>query len=186
MNKFKKENPSNSKMETPVTTRQRSRLRSNPKTPSNDKQKDDSIKIITPIVNAIEDSSEDHSLLNFDQDDEEEAFPPTQAFQNVRKKGEVYWDFDARSPKTGGDMRKKLLQEDSPGQTKPKSPPRPLTPTMIFQTKRKLRSSPLVDDEGLDLLNECKKLSDLAKKSETKSPNVVIKSSRYVCRQKIL
>jgi hypothetical protein len=94
----------------------------------------------------------------------------------VRKNGEVFWDYDASSPNTRDDLRKRLMQDDSPGQAKPKSPPRPLTPTLKFHTRPKLRSSPIVDEEGLELFNECKKLSDLAKKSETKSPNIVTKT----------
>ena len=109
-------------------------------------------------------------------------FAPTLTFQNVRKNGEVFWDYDAddandaSSSKTRDDLRKRVMQDDNPGQAKPKSPPRPLTPTLKFQTRPKLRSSPIVDEEGLELFNECKKLSDLAKKSETKSPNIVTKT----------
>lgn len=158
-------------METPVTTRQRSRLRSVQKTPVNN----DSIQI-APYVNAIEQKQDIKKIdISYD-DDDEDSFPPTQAFQNVRKNGEVFWDYDASSPNTRDDLRKRLMQDDSPGQAKPKSPPRPLTPTLKFQTRPKVRSSPIVDEEGLELFNECKRLSDLAKKSETKSPNIVTKT----------
>jgi hypothetical protein len=107
-------------METPVTTRQRSRLRSVQKTPVNN----DSIQI-APYVNAIE-QKQDIKKIDFSyDDDDEDSFPPTQAFQNVRKmvkfSGTTY---DASSPNTRDDRRKRLMQDDSPGQAKPKSPPR--------------------------------------------------------------
>jgi len=68
-------------METPVTTRQRSRLRSVQKTPVNN----GSIQI-APYVNAIEQKQDIKKIdISYD-DDDEDSFPPTQAFQNVRKK----------------------------------------------------------------------------------------------------
>ena len=149
---------------TPVSTRHKSRLRN---------RSNDSSDTITSYVNAMEHKRVSRSAIVEEDDEDEEAFPPTQVFQQVRKKGEVFWDYDASPNSARDDLRKKMMQDDSPGQTR--TPPRPLEPTIKLRAKSKPQSSPEIDDDDMKFFNDCKKLSDAAMMSEIQSPLLVCK-----------
>jgi len=157
-------------METPVTTRQRSRLRPVTKTPDSDLSQETPLNI-SSYVKAIEQNIPFKKCD--DQDEESDAFSLTQVFGGVPDtqppKGEVFWNYNASPNSNRDDLRKKILQGDSPGsseQNKSKSPPKALTPTIRFRTRPQTESSPAPDDD--DQLNE---LMQISKQFATRNPD---------------
>ncbi len=95
-----------------------------------------------------------------DLDDSYDSFPPTQAFQQIVPKGEVFWNYEA-SPTARASLRKKL-EENSPDIGRFVEPPKALTPTL----RLKARHRPVkvedgeMDSEGRELINSIKELCD--------------------------
>jgi len=147
-------------METPVSTRSRSRLQGRKKIEQTDEGQSSTPKSghvnITSYVEAME--RKKHSYVDSD-DDNDDVFPSTQAFQDVRKKGEVFWDYEA-SPSNRAALRRRLEESDSPVLTAPKSPVRNSPKLRIRGRKPK---EPVVDKEALDMLAS---MEQLAKQSE--------------------
>lgn len=87
-------------------------------------------------------------------------FPPTQAFQHIIPKGEVFWDFEA-SPQTREALRKRL-DESSPDVPKTvKSPIKPLSPSLKIRTRQKRPTGSLeLDSESKKLVDDMKQFCD--------------------------
>lgn len=116
---------------------------------------------ISDYVEAIEKQKYE---LN-DSDD----FPPTQAFQYIRPKGEVFYNLDA-SPSVREALRKKL-EESSPDIPRSESPLRPPSPKLKLRGSQRRKPSETDLKEGLEFKVFVNQLCINVDKSEEKTPS---------------